>query len=64
LEDHISDEPNPTTIHPHPQPNGALAEPDWDRRLFFAGTEADSGSPGVMEGAIGSAARVAAELRA
>lgn len=64
LEEFISDEKHPTSIHPHPSPVSALAEPDWDGRLLFAGTESDLASPGVMEGAIGAAQRVLASLNA
>ena len=54
-EEFISDELNPTTIHPHPSPVRKLAESVWDNTLMFAGTETDQRSPGVIEGAIGSA---------
>lgn len=54
----VSDEREPKRIHPHPMPNRALASPEWDGRLLFAGTESDLGSPGVMEGAVGAAKRV------
>lgn len=59
---HISDEEHPTTIHPHPRPVAALAQVEWSGRLHFAGTESDQRSPGVIEGAIGSAHRVLAAL--
>jgi monoamine oxidase len=59
---HISDEEQPTTIHPHPRPVAALAQAEWSGRLHFAGTESDQRSPGVIEGAIGSAHRVLAAL--
>jgi hypothetical protein len=55
LEPYISDVQNPRTIEPHPYAVRALGTPDWDGRLIFAGTECDQSSPGVMEGAVGSA---------
>ena len=58
LEQHISDEAEPTTIHPHPRPLVALSREEWGGRLLFAGTESDQTYPGVIEGAIGSADRV------
>jgi monoamine oxidase len=61
-EQFISEDPNPTQIHPHPHPVGALSSKEWDGRLYFAGSEADHQSSGVMEGAVGSALRVIREL--
>jgi monoamine oxidase len=58
----ISEDPHPTQIHPHPHPVGALSSKEWDGRLYFAGSEADHQSSGVMEGAVGSALRVVREL--
>ena len=37
---------------------------EWSGRLLFAGTETDESSPGVMEGAIGSALRSVEQLKA
>lgn len=62
-EEYISEDPNPTQINPHPHPVGALSTIEWGGHLFFAGSEADRQSAGVMEGAIGSALRVVKELR-
>ena len=62
LEPYISEDPHPTTIQPHPQPVLALSTTEWDNRLLFAGTESDSHSPGVMEGAIRAARRVLKQL--
>jgi monoamine oxidase len=59
----ISDENRPTTIHPHPHPVALLAAPAWGGKLLFAGTETDQQSPGVIEGALGSAIRVVKELK-
>jgi len=53
-ESFIADDTAPTTIHPHPYPVRALGTPAWHGQLLFASTEADQGSPGVMEGAIGA----------
>lgn len=52
----------PSRVHPHPMPARALSTPEWDGALLFAGTETDLASPGVMEGAIGSAKRVLESL--
>lgn len=62
-EAYISDEPEPAEIHPHPYPVQALSAPAWDGTLQFAGSETDRGSPGVMEGAVGSALRVVQSIR-
>jgi monoamine oxidase len=59
----ISEDPNPTQINPHPHPIAALSTIEWEGRLYFAGSEADHQSSGVMEGAVGSALRVVQELR-
>jgi monoamine oxidase len=49
LETYMSENRNPTMIQPHPEPVEALSTPEWDdTRLFFAGTETDQVSPGVM----------------
>lgn len=63
-EKYISEDPNPENIHPHPHPVSALSKPEWEDRLFFAGSESDRQSPGVMEGAVGAAQRVFEEIRA
>lgn len=55
----IADDPNPTFVHPHPEPVRELARPEWQGRLLFAGTETDQSSPGVIEGAIGAGVRAA-----
>jgi monoamine oxidase len=55
-------ETRPPQIHPHPMPILALSTPEWDHRLWFAGTETDRTSPGVMEGAVGAAKRVLKSL--
>jgi monoamine oxidase len=49
-------------IHTHPLPVRALSTLEWDDRLYFAGSETDLTSPGVMEGALGSAKRVLKSL--
>ena len=61
-EKYISEESNPRTIQPHPYPVQILSKPEWDNQLYFAGTEMDTDSPGVMEGAIGSAYRVLGQV--
>jgi monoamine oxidase len=61
-EQHISNDPRPTRVLPHPQPVEALSTPEWDGTLYLAGTERDRESPGVMEGAVGAARRVLAAL--
>lgn len=58
IESYLSEDPEPTQIHPHPMPVAALATPEWDGLLEFAGSESDQRDPGVMEGAIGAAVRV------
>ena len=58
----ISETPNPTSISPHPEPNPHLAQSEWDGRLFFAGTESDLQSPGLMEGAVNAANRATNEI--
>lgn len=58
----ISDDRAPGTVHPHPEPVGALAQEDWDGKLLFASSESDLSSPGVMEGAVGAAQRVLSVL--
>jgi monoamine oxidase len=57
-ETYISEDPRPQQIHPHPHPVPILSQSEWDGTLLFAGSEADLDSPGVMEGAVGSALRV------
>ena len=64
LETYISEEPYPKRIQPHPHPVQALSTMEWSGRLLFAGTETDESSPGVMEGAIGSALRSVEQLKA
>ena len=59
---YISEDPKPISIHPHPHPVRLLAAQEWNGMLLFAGSEADQLSPGVMEGAIGSAERVWEEI--
>lgn len=58
----ISDTNRPEQIDPHPMPSNALSESEWEGRLLFAGTEADRQTPGVMEGALGSAERALKSL--
>lgn len=60
---YISEDSEPTTIHPHPHPVSALSTPEWDGLLLFAGSETDRLSPGVMEGAVGAAQRVVQSLQ-
>jgi monoamine oxidase len=62
LEKYISNDRNPSRIHPHPEPDLDLARDEWDGCLLFAGTETDLRSPGVMEGAVGAALRVVETL--
>ncbi|KAG7369642.1 amine oxidase [Nitzschia inconspicua] len=62
LEEYISEDPEPHQIHPHPHPLHALSESEWNGQLLFAGSESDWQSPGVMEGAIGSALRVLQDI--
>lgn len=62
MEQYISEEYYPNTIHPHPHPVLALSQPEWDGLLEFAGSETDLRSPGVMEGAVGAATRVLQSL--
>ena len=62
LEPYLSENPNPTTIQPHPEPVAELSKPEMDGKLHFGATETDQRSPGVMEGAIGAAIRVLREL--
>lgn len=57
-EKYISENNRPKRINPHPSPIRALSTNEWDNQLLFAGSESDTKSPGVMEGAIGSAMRV------
>ena len=64
----ISDDSTPTSVGQHPRPNPTLSQSEWDAKdnmkmVYFAGTESDLYSPGLMEGAIGSAYRVVEELR-
>jgi len=62
LERYISNDTDPKGINPHPEPIRELAKSEWDGTLLFAGTETDQHSPGVMDGAVGSANRVTKEL--
>jgi monoamine oxidase len=72
----ISHEAHPTSVGSHPRPNPVLSESEWksspndsngeERRgcmVHFAGTESDLYSPGLMEGAVGSAFRVVEEMK-
>ena len=64
----ISDDPFPSTVGSHPHPNTVLSQPEWKSddgkdMIFFGGTESDLRSPGLMEGAVGSAHRVMEELK-
>ena len=61
-EKYISEDEDPRGIAPHPQPVLELSKSEWDGMLLFAGTETDQMSPGVMEGAMNAALRVADEL--
>jgi monoamine oxidase len=61
-EKYISEDADPRGIAPHPQPLFELATSEWDGMLLFAGTESDQMSPGVMEGAVNAALRVADEI--
>jgi monoamine oxidase len=63
MEKYISEDAAPKQIHPHPYPVRALSTNEWDGRLLFAGSETDQKSPGVMEGAVGAALRVANDIR-
>ena len=60
---YISEDARPKTIHPHPYPVSALATSEWNGLLWFAGSETDQLSPGVMEGAVGAAQRVLQSLQ-
>ena len=62
LEKYISEETYPKNIQPHPYPVKALSTVEWNGLLLFGGTETDDSSPGVMEGAIGSAIRCVEQL--
>ena len=62
-EKYISEDDMPSGINPHPAPDVALSKIAWDGMLFFAGSEADLSSPGLMEGAVGAARRVVNELK-
>lgn len=62
LETYMSEIRNPTRVQPHPEPVLSLSTPEWEDRLFFAGTETDQKSPGVMEGAASAALRVLRQL--
>ena len=63
LEQYISEDSNPTAIHPHPHPVRDLSTNEWNDHLLFAGSETDLKSPGVMEGAVGAAMRVVHTLQ-
>lgn len=60
---YISEDPNPSVIHPHPKPNLELSTNEWNGALLFAGSESDVSSPGVMEGAVSAALRVIKDLQ-
>jgi len=62
LDIYISEHDKPKSIAPHPEPLKALSKNEWGNTLFFAGSETDRKSPGVMEGAVGSALRVLQDL--
>jgi monoamine oxidase len=59
---YISDDPNPQQVNSHPEPDATLSHPEWDGLLQFASSETDESSPGMMEGAVGSAERVLESL--
>ncbi|KAL7476177.1 hypothetical protein ACHAW6_002054, partial [Cyclotella cf. meneghiniana] len=64
----ISDDPRPEFVGLHPRPNPTLSQPEWksangNNMVYFAGTESDLRSPGLMEGALGSAYRVIEEFK-
>lgn len=64
----ISDDPHPEFVGLHPRPNPTLSRPEWKSAsgnyiVYFGGTESDLRSPGLMEGALGSAYRVIEELK-
>jgi len=61
-EAYISDDESPTKIKSCPDPVPALSETEWNGALHFAGSETDQHSPGIMEGAVGSAFRVLKEI--
>ena len=61
-ETYISEDPKPKRINPHPHPVRELSTTDWNGMLHFCGSESDTMSPGVMEGAVSSAERVLEEL--
>ena len=58
----VTDETDPSTVHPHPGPVRVLARSEWGGLLHFASTETDQEDAGVMEGAVGAAQRVLKEL--
>lgn len=62
-ETYLSEDEAPKQINPHPSPVRALTTTDWNGMLHFASSEADTRSPGVMEGAVGAAQRVLDELK-
>jgi hypothetical protein len=62
MDPYISDDPNPPRVIQHPTPDLILSKVEWNGLLHFAGSETDQNSPGVMEGAVGAAMRVAREL--
>ena len=62
-EKYISEDSEPSQIHPHPYPVRALSSDEWDGTLLFAGSESDLQAPGVMEGAVGAALRVVETLK-
>jgi monoamine oxidase len=70
----ISHDARPTSVGSHPRPNPVLSEAEWRSNgddngeersdmVHFAGTESDLYSPGLMEGAVGSALRVVEEIK-
>jgi monoamine oxidase len=61
-EGYIAEDPKPTQIHPHPHPIPNLSTNEWNNQLLFAGSETDTTSPGVMEGAVAAAIRCVQRL--
>ena len=58
----VSETVSPKKVNSHPKPDPALASNAWDGDLLFAGTECDLNNPGLMEGALPAAIRVADTL--
>jgi hypothetical protein len=52
-EKYISDDANPSTIHPHPRGKQGLGGSEWQGQLLFAGSEcSQKGGSGLMNGAV------------